>query len=332
MLESSLLVDSGINEEEILKGQADFKAEATKIQDAVFYEDGGGSFDLLRIHLDEIHRRPRPTEEENLHLISRAQQGDKSARNLVWELNSPLSIYTATRVLGFSGSTSALMDLIQAGYCRYPEIIEGFKEKKGSFASYAVRAIARAQLEERALQKSVIHVTDSTKKYHKRVQRELELPKSQLSLNYPIYNGEGDNIELEDLIPSQDGVEEGALETLHLPVLRIFLMKAFELAKLTKNQRKVLLLRYILPLGEIEGELDKKRMLVLPENRSSCNPKHMAESAIRTHEQAGISMGTTRQCIQSLDARALAKIRPFMNTPEVLNFLIKEELIDQPER
>ncbi|MDA8035280.1 MAG: sigma-70 family RNA polymerase sigma factor [Actinomycetota bacterium] len=95
----------------------------------------GGAPDLLRLFLDDIHRRPLPDAAGQRRLAERVRAGDRAAREEMVAANLRLVVYWARR---YEGRGVDLLDLVQEGAIGLVGAVERFDVDKGfAFSTYA---------------------------------------------------------------------------------------------------------------------------------------------------------------------------------------------------
>ena len=201
--------------------------------------------------------------EHTLALIGRAHQGDKEARDTLFEENTGL-IYSVAR--RFLGRGVEMEDLFQIGSIGLPKAVDKFDPAfEVKFSTYAIPMIL-GELKRFFRDDGMIKVSRSIKenqhrvylareKIEKELGREpslkeiaemLEMPPEEVamtmdsaaeveSLYRTVYQSEGTDISLIDKIPEKENAEEHLLN-------RIFLEEI--LGKLESSDRKLLYMRY----------------------------------------------------------------------------------------
>jgi len=129
-------------------------------------EDYYTSLDLVKIYLREISRIPLLSEEEELALALRCQNGDKGAREKLILANLRLVISIARRYLGYG---LPFLDLIQEGNIGLIKAVERFDPQRGyRFSTYATwwirQEITRALAEESRLIRIPAYLIDIIRK------------------------------------------------------------------------------------------------------------------------------------------------------------------------
>ena len=214
--------------------------------------------------------------EHTLALIGRAHQGDKAARDLLFEENTGLIYSVAKR---FLGRGVEMEDLFQIGSIGLLKAVDKFDLSYAvKFSTYAVPMIL-GEIRRYLRDDGILKVSRSLKENHHRVYQvrealtrrlereptveelaaEMGISTEELvmtmeagaeveSLHKTIYQGEGTEISLMDKIPEQDNRQEKALN-------RIFLEEMLNC--LEAKERKLIYMRYFQEMtqNEIAGEL-----------------------------------------------------------------------------
>jgi RNA polymerase primary sigma factor len=129
--------------------------------------------DPARMYLRDIRRVPLLTQEEELELARRIEQGDQDAKQRLTEANLRLVVSIAKR---YTGRNMSFMDLIQEGNIGLIRAVEKFDLRKGhKFSTYATwwirQAITRA-IADRARSTVSVHMVETINKLLK-TKREL---------------------------------------------------------------------------------------------------------------------------------------------------------------
>ena len=201
--------------------------------------------------------------DRTLVLIGRAHQGDKAARDLLFEENTGLIYSVAKR---FLGRGVEMEDLFQIGSIGLLKAVDKFDMSFDvRFSTYAVPMIA-GEIKRYLRDDGILKVSRSLKENHyriysvrealtRRLEREptveelacemgisveelvftLESGAEVESLHKTIYQGEGTEISLMDKIPEKENRQEKVLN-------RIFLEEI--LGSLKANERKLIYMRY----------------------------------------------------------------------------------------
>lgn len=221
--------------------------------------------------------------EHTLALIGRAHQGDKAARDTLFEENIGLIYCVAKR---FLGRGAELEDLFQIGSIGLLKAVDKFDPSFDvKFSTYAVPMIAgeikRFLRDDGMLKVSRSLKENSYKVYQTReklernlgreptlseISRELSLPMEELvmtlesaaeveSLQKTIFQGEGTEIALQDKLPEQTDRQEEVLNRLLLKEM---------LEELEPKERQLIYMRYFQDMTqtEIAGRLGVSQVQV----------------------------------------------------------------------
>ncbi len=259
--------------------------------------------DPVRIYLKEIGSVSLLSQEAELELAKRIEQGDETAKNQMIEANLRLVVALAKR---YVGRGMHFLDLIQEGNLGLLKAVEKFDYHKGyKFSTYATwwirQSITRAIADQARTIRIPVHMVETIGKVarasHLLVQelgrepsteeiaRYLELPTSKvaevmklsqepISLETPV--GEEDDSHLGDFIQDSDGT--GPMESATANSLREQLEKA--LATLTPREESVLRLRF----GFEDGKT-------------------------HTLEEVGKQFNVTRERVRQIESKALRRLR-----------------------
>ena len=209
--------------------------------------------------------------DHTLALIGRAHQGDKAARDLLFEENTGLIYSVAKR---FLGRGVEMEDLFQIGSIGLLKAVDKFDLSYDvKFSTYAVPMIL-GEIKRYLRDDGILKVSRSLKENHYRVYQvrealtrrldreptveemaaEMGISTEELvmimesgaeveSLQKTIYQGEGTEISLMDKIPEQENRQEKALN-------RIFLEEM--LGSLESKERKLIYMRYFQDMTQAE--------------------------------------------------------------------------------
>ena len=271
--------------------------------------------DPVKVYLKEIGRVPLLSQEEEIELAIRINEGDVQAKQRLSEANLRLVVSIAKRYLGRG---MQFLDLIQEGNLGLIKAVEKFDYTKGfKFSTYATwwirQAITRAIADQARTIRIPVHMVETINKVKKvssqllhqngheptadEIAAELDMPvdkvreimrvaQEPVSLETPI--GEEEDSHLGDFIPDDDAPApaDAASHTL----LREQLMEVLD--TLTPREEKVLRLRFGLEDG-----------------RS------------RTLEEVGKEFNVTRERIRQIEAKALRKLRHPSRSKKLKDFL-----------
>jgi len=271
--------------------------------------------DPVKVYLKEIGRVPLLSQEEEIELAIRINEGDVQAKQRLSEANLRLVVSIAKRYLGRG---MQFLDLIQEGNLGLIKAVEKFDYTKGfKFSTYATwwirQAITRAIADQARTIRIPVHMVETINKVKKvssqllhqngheptadeiaeeldmsvdKVREIMRVAQEPVSLETPI--GEEEDSHLGDFIPDDDAPApaDAASHTL----LREQLVEVLD--TLTPREEKVLRLRFGLEDG-----------------RS------------RTLEEVGKEFNVTRERIRQIEAKALRKLRHPSRSKKLKDFL-----------
>ena len=209
--------------------------------------------------------------DHTLALITKSQQGDKKARDTVFEENTGLIYSVAKR---FVGRGVEMEDLIQIGSIGLLKAVDHFNASfEVKFSTYAVPMIAgeiKRYLRDdgilkvsRSLKENCVRIYSAREKLEKELGREpvmeeiaqsaqlsvdevvmsLESGAEVESLHKIIYQGDGNDISIMDRLQEKENGQDAALN-------RIFLDEI--LKKLDARERKLIYMRYFKDMTQTE--------------------------------------------------------------------------------
>lgn len=209
--------------------------------------------------------------DHTLALITKSQQGDKKARDTVFEENTGLIYSVAKRFVGRGGE---MEDLIQIGSIGLLKAVDHFNASfEVKFSTYAVPMIAgeiKRYLRDdgilkvsRSLKENCVRIYSAREKLEKELGREpvmeeiaqsaqlsvdevvmsLESGAEVESLHKIIYQGDGNDISLMDRLQEKENGQDAALN-------RIFLDEI--LKKLDARERQLIYMRYFKDMTQTE--------------------------------------------------------------------------------
>ncbi|MCI9542063.1 MAG: RNA polymerase sigma factor RpoD [Lachnospiraceae bacterium] len=265
--------------------------------------EGVGLQDPVRMYLKEIGKVPLLTNEEEIELARKIEQGDEAAKKRLAEANLRLVVSIAKR---YVGRGMQFLDLIQEGNLGLIKAVDKFDYRKGfKFSTYATwwirQAITRSIADQARTIRIPVHMVETINKLI-RVSRQLvqelgrepspeevaermdipvervreiqKISQEPVSLESPV--GEEDESHLGDFIQDEHmpvPAEEAAIVFLKEQLLSV-------MSTLTEREQKVLCLRF----GLIDGKA-------------------------RTLEEVGKEFNVTRERIRQIEAKALRKLR-----------------------
>jgi RNA polymerase primary sigma factor len=269
--------------------------------------------DLMQSYFREISQYPLLTAAQVRELAQQAATGDRDAFQRIILSNLRLVVSIAKRYRAFNDALH-LLDLIQEGNLGLIHAVEKFDWQQGRFSTYAVwwirQAITRALAEKtriirvptykveqlydvraaaQALDSQGINPTPEAiaplvNLSVEQVQQVLESEKHIVSLDQPVKNLKAtkDSTLLEITEEAEPVAIEAAFER---TLLQESIRQAFDLAKLTKQEREVLRLRFGLEEGDAHTLLETSKLLP----RKVC-----------------------RERVRQIEERAIEKITPFL--------------------
>lgn len=259
--------------------------------------------DPVRMYLKEIGKVPLLSNEEEIELAQRIEQGDEAAKKRLAEANLRLVVSIAKR---YVGRGMQFLDLIQEGNLGLIKAVDKFDYRKGfKFSTYATwwirQAITRSIADQARTIRIPVHMVEIINKQI-RVSRQLvqelgrepspeeiaqkmeipvekvreiqKLSQEPVSLESPV--GEEEDSHLGDFIQDDNipvPADEAAFVFLKEQLLSV-------LSTLTEREQKVLRLRFGLDDGKA-----------------------------RTLEEVGREFNVTRERIRQIEAKALRKLR-----------------------
>lgn len=265
--------------------------------------EGVGIEDPIRMYLKEIGKVPLLTNEEEIELAQRIQQGDESAKKRLAEANLRLVVSIAKR---YVGRGMQFLDLIQEGNLGLIKAVDKFDYRKGfKFSTYATwwirQAITRAIADQARTIRIPVHMVETINKlirvsrqmvqelgrepFPEEIAEKMDLPvervreiqkisQEPVSLETPV--GEEDESHLGDFIQDDNmpvPADQAAFVFLKEQLLSV-------LSTLTEREQRVLRLRFGLDDGRA-----------------------------RTLEEVGKEFNVTRERIRQIEAKALRKLR-----------------------
>ena len=285
------------------------------------FEDikGIGADDPVKMYLKEIGQGPLLTNEEEVELAKRVEQGDPEAKRKLIEANLRLVVSIAKK---YVGRGMLFLDLIQEGNLGLIRAVEKFDYRKGyKFSTYATwwirQAITRAIADQARTIRIPVHMVETINKLNRtsrqlvqelgrdptpeeiaekmgitpeKVREIMKTAQEPLSLETPI--GEEEDSHLGDFIE-----DTGALappQAASYSLLKEQLDNV--LNTLTDRERRVLKLRFGLEDGRPH-----------------------------TLEEVGQIFGVTRERIRQIEAKALRKLRHPSRSKKLRDYLDETE-------
>ena len=266
--------------------------------------EGGGHRPPLEIYLSEIRQIPLLTRDQEVELAKQVAAGNEAAKQRMVESNLRLVVMLARR---YQGRGLPLGDLIAEGNLGLIRAVEKFRWDRGTrFSTYATwwirQAVQRALANQARLIRLPVHVEAQLGKVRRMRERltqergqppELaevaaalglsvkdlealeEASKMPLSLETSV-GGEGEGVQLKDVVPDRDELDAAAVSNL---------------------------LRQQADLRELLDDLPPKERTILFDRFG------LGSEAPMTLESIGQRMGVTRERVRQIEAAALQKLR-----------------------
>ena len=250
-----------------------FTTKADKDRSGMGFTFMEAFMDELQVESDSAHEKDHQevTMDRTLVLIGRAHQGDKAARDLLFEENTGLIYSVAKR---FLGRGVEMEDLFQIGSIGLLKAVDKFDMSYDvKFSTYAVPMII-GEIKRYLRDDGILKVSRSLKENHYRIYQVREALTRRLerepttgemaeemgisieelvmtmesgaeveSLHKTIYQGEGTEISLMDKLPEKENRQEKALD-------RIFLEEI--LGTLEAKERRLIYMRYFQNMTQME--------------------------------------------------------------------------------
>lgn len=298
--------DSGFDESEV-EEDIDFNA--------IDVLEGVGTEDPVRMYLKEIGTVALLTNEEELDLAKRKQEGDEYAKQKLIEANLRLVVSIAKR---YTGRGMSFLDLVQEGNLGLIKGVEKFDYTKGfklsTYATWWIRqSVTRALADQARTIRVPVHMVETINKLSKtqrkltidlgyepsvaelanalhmteeKVMEIMQIAREPASLETPI--GEEDDSNLGDFVADNNVL------TPENNVEKVMLREQIDLLleDLKERERQVIMLRFGLEDG---------------------HP--------RTLEEVGREFKVTRERIRQIEAKALRKLRNPVRSKRIKDFL-----------
>ena len=271
--------------------------------------------DPVRMYLKEIGKISLLSQDEELKISKRVEEGDEEAKRLLAESNLRLVVSIAKR---YVGRNLSFLDLIQEGNIGLMKAVDKFDASKGyKFSTYATwwirQAITRAIADQARTIRIPVHMVETINKLirvsrqllqelgrdpkpeeiakememsEEKVREIMKIAQDPVSLETPI--GEEEDSHLGDFIPDEDALapaEAAAYSLLKDQIEEV-------LGSLNEREQKVLKLRFGLEDGRA-----------------------------RTLEEVGKEFDVTRERIRQIEAKALRKLRHPSRSRKLKDFL-----------
>lgn len=277
--------------------------------------EGVGTEDPVRMYLKEIGTVPLLSNDEEMELAKRKQEGDEYAKQKLIEANLRLVVSIAKR---YTGRGMSFLDLVQEGNLGLIKGVEKFDYTKGfklsTYATWWIRqSVTRALADQARTIRVPVHMVETINKMSKmqrkltlelgyepsvselavalemteeKVMEIMQIAREPASLETPI--GEEDDSNLGDFVADANMLTpESNVETVMLRE-----QIAHLLGDLKERERQVILLRF----GIEDG-----------------HP--------RTLEEVGKEFKVTRERIRQIEAKALRKLRNPVRSKRIKDFL-----------
>lgn len=277
--------------------------------------EGEGNDSILNWYLNEIHKIPMLTREEEREVAGRASQGDEKARNALVRANLRFVVTVARKYQAYGLS---MMDLINEGNLGLLKAAERFNPERGfHFISYAVWWIKQSilfaiqqkshlirlplnrtadlrRMEEAermienqdGLENNITTLADVLDMRADDLGHLINISREHLSLDAPMQDGEdytlGDNIEDPMIVRPDSEVE---LEELKKEILEC-------MSELTNRERKVIYMRFGLDGGPV-----------------------------LSLQKIGKSIGLSKERIRQIEKKAIRKIRTGKYNQQLFSYL-----------
>ena len=302
------ITDSGIKvNEDVIVPEDDEEME--KLMSQVYVDDP------VKMYLKDIGKVPLLTQEQEIELAKRMEEGDPKAKKRLSEANLRLVVSIAKR---YVGRGMQFLDLIQEGNLGLMKAVEKFDYRKGyKFSTYATwwirQAITRAIADQARTIRIPVHMVETINRQVRvsrmllqklgrepstaEIAEEMQIPEYRVieiqkiaqdpvSLETPI--GEEEDSHIGDFLEDESAVAPS--DTVAFTMLKEQLISVLD--TLTPREEKVLRLRY----GIDDGRP-------------------------RTLEEVGKEFNVTRERIRQIEAKALRKLRHPSRSKRLKDFI-----------
>ncbi len=310
-LSDDLLVDEDDDDSEFDESEVEEEIDLN----AIDILEGVGTEDPVRMYLKEIGTVPLLTNDEELELAKRKQEGDEYAKQKLIEANLRLVVSIAKR---YTGRGMSFLDLVQEGNLGLIKGVEKFDYTKGfklsTYATWWIRqSVTRALADQARTIRVPVHMVETINKMSKtqrkltidlgyepsvtelanalhmseeKVMEIMQIAREPASLETPI--GEEDDSNLGDFVADSNVL------TPENNVEKVMLREQIDLLldDLKERERQVIMLRFGLEDG---------------------HP--------RTLEEVGREFKVTRERIRQIEAKALRKLRNPVRSKRIKDFL-----------
>jgi RNA polymerase primary sigma factor len=282
------------------------EAEEASGENGTTAEAVGHVDDALMLYLQEIQKTKLLTAAEEKDLAARIERGDESARSRMIKSNLRLVVNIAK---GYAGFPLPFLDLIEEGNIGLIKAVDRFKlSKECRFSTYATwwikQSITRSLANHARTIRLPVHVSDRIKKML-RVTRELERRMNReptiAEVAAELKVEEPDVRRLMVLMRKTYSIERPMVGTCDYTLGDVIEDTATVspdelLENLEQHQRVSIWFESLAPI--------EKKILTLRFGLSDAEPQ--------TLEALGQSFGVTRERIRQVEARALRKLRTFL--------------------
>lgn len=273
------------------------------------------SEDSVRAYLKEIGSIPLLTQEQEVEIAKKIEQGDESAKKIMANANLRLVVSVAKRYV--RGSNMTLLDLIQEGNIGLLKAIDKYDYHKGyKFSTYAMwwirQAITRAIADQSRTIRIPVHmkelmnkITRTSRQFLADTGRDPNPNELAVLMNIPkermndIYKWYGDTISLDTPVGDEDSMIKDFVADESMPeqfasVEHVMLGEEINtiLSELTEREQRVIRLRF-----------------------------GLADGKVWTLEEVGKEYHVTRERIRQIEARALRRLRMKRETKKLRAYL-----------
>lgn len=300
--------------EDDIGSEKDFDDDS-EFQSEITIEDESTTSDAVKQYLLDIGKYPLLTQEEEIELAKRIEEGDKEARDIIVERNLRLVVSIARKYIG---KGLAFLDLVQEGNLGLLKAVTKYDYRKGyKFSTYSTwwirQGITRAIADQARTIRIPVHMVETIHKISnitrikqqelgrdptleeisselnmpvKKVAEVMKIAQDPVSLETPI--GEEDDSKLSDFIEDMDSPEP--IDITSRMMLKDELNEV--LHTLTPREEAIIKMRF--------GLIDGKEM---------------------TLEQVGQKFNITRERIRQIEVKALKKLKKPNRANRLKDFL-----------
>lgn len=253
------------------------------MQAIVDHEQALGSEDMIHISSQEREQAALLSLPETEKLMAAIHAGDADARTRFFENHLRLVYYVAHWYEPYCTPVMTFADLVQEGCLGLLIAIDRYNPRQSRFSTFAIewirQGISRALANQARAIRLPVYLQMQVRKLTRLVQQLelegqdlsetrlaelMELSREQIralldidrrttvwSLNYPVAIHNGTRYTVADLLPSDNTLDEEAIEHVHRQMVARGLAQALE--RLTKRERMVLVLRFGLDGQKVHG-------------------------------------------------------------------------------